>query len=257
MSRKLEILENGLGALQQIMYPQQQDPDTSSADERSIPFLDASSRTPSPASVIGSVHAEELSDTPSRARHSSDNPAFRQSASFPRGRRAPAAPGPRPTDLPAPFTSDFDVASPFPPPVTNGGPFVSPLHHLLSMHESLRDEMGRISSALQELDGRQSMHTLNENLRTREEITYLNAQLAGLSRQVHWLTASQLQRQQSRVGTPGASSSADAGGVEAAVNAVSSATSALSGIARAVGGSGPGDQQGRRRGHSEEGRTKL
>ncbi|KAF2767147.1 hypothetical protein EJ03DRAFT_329433 [Teratosphaeria nubilosa] len=260
MSRKLEILENGLSALQQIMYPQQEDPDASSADERSIPFLDASSRTPSPASVIGSINAQaafEASDPASRARHSSDTSAFRQSATFQRGRRAPAPPGPRATDLPASLTSDFDVASPFPPPATNGGPFASPLHHLLSMHESLRDEMGRISSALQELDGRQSMHTLNENLRTREEITYLNAQLAGLSRQVHWLTASQLQRQQSRVGTPGPSSSADADGVEAAVNAVSHATSALSGIARAVGGSGPGEQQGRRRGHSEEGRTKL
>ncbi|EMC91581.1 hypothetical protein BAUCODRAFT_42625, partial [Baudoinia panamericana UAMH 10762] len=88
--------------------------------------------------------------------------------------------------------TEFDTA--FPPPAANG-PYTSPLHHLLSMHESLRDEMSRMSSALSELDGRHSMATLNENLRTREEISYLGAQVAGLSRQVHWLTSAQLQRQ--------------------------------------------------------------
>ncbi|KXL46465.1 hypothetical protein M433DRAFT_65638 [Acidomyces richmondensis BFW] len=160
------------------------------------------------------------------------------------------------------ISTDFDMASPFPPPAANG-PYVSPLHHLLSMHESLRDEMSRISSALQELDGRHSMQSLNENLRTREEISYLGAQVAGLSRQVHWLTSAQLQRQ-SRAPTPGGTSSAVAGpsdiagagsGVEAAVHAVSTAASALRGAARMTGGGGSG--AGMRRGRSEEGRTKL
>ncbi|EME78427.1 uncharacterized protein MYCFIDRAFT_3693, partial [Pseudocercospora fijiensis CIRAD86] len=107
----------------------------------------------------------------------------------------PEVPGPRPSDLPEPFSLDFELASPFPPPAINGGPYVSPLHHMLSMHESLRDEMSRVSSALQELDGRHSMQILNENLRTREEMQYIGAQVAGLSRQVGWLTSTQLQRQ--------------------------------------------------------------
>lgn len=138
------------------------------------------------------------------------------------------------------------------------------------MHESLRDEMSRISSALSELDGRHSMQILNENLRTREEISYLGAQVAGLQRQVHWLTSAQLQRQQGRSSTPGAGSSssgmADAGagaGVEAAVSAVSTAATALRGAARMVNvggngsGAGAGLGIGMRRGVSEEGRTKL
>ena len=131
------------------------------------------------------------------------------------------------------------------------------------MHESLRDEMSRISSALSELDGRHSMQILNENLRTRDEISYLGAQVAGLQRQVSWLTSAQLQRQQGRSGTPGPSSSgmADAGagaGVEAAVSAVSTAATALRGAARVVNvGQGQREGMPMRRGTSEEGRTKL
>ena len=121
---------------------------------------------------------------------------------------------------------------------------------MLSMHESLRDEMSRINSALQELDGRHSMQILNENMRTREEITYMGAQIGGLSRQVHWLTSAQLQRQ-SRTPTPGAAGTSDmaaaGSSVEAAIN------SAVRGAARMVGSGSPA----MRRGPSEEGRTKL
>ncbi|KAF2216879.1 hypothetical protein CERZMDRAFT_32780 [Cercospora zeae-maydis SCOH1-5] len=165
---------------------------------------------------------------------------------------------PRPTDIPEPFTSDFDLASPFPPPATNG-PYASPLHHLLSMHESLRDEMSRINTALSEVDGRHQMQTLNENLRTREEISYLTAQVAGLSRQVHWLTSAQLQRQ-TRSATPGSSGEAGSS-VGAAIS------SAVQGAARMVSGSagaaGPTPREPGmppipvRRGTNEEGRTKL
>ncbi|KAF2860971.1 hypothetical protein K470DRAFT_257324 [Piedraia hortae CBS 480.64] len=70
-------------------------------------------------------------------------------------------------------------------------PYTSPVHHLLSMHEALREELARVSAALHELDGRHSMQNLNENLRTREEVRVLGAQVAGLARQVHWLTACQ------------------------------------------------------------------
>lgn len=110
------------------------------------------------------------------------------------------------------------------------------------------------------------MQSLNENLRTREEISYLGAQVAGVQRQVHWLTSVQLQRQQSGGGRAAGSGGAAGGeGVEAAVSAVSTAATALRGAARVVnvgqngGGSGGGTGQGvpMRRRTSEEGRTKL
>ncbi|KAF2483019.1 hypothetical protein BDY17DRAFT_250896 [Neohortaea acidophila] len=177
------------------------------------------------------------------------------------------APGPRPTDLPGPYSADFDLDAPasFSAPNTSAGPYASPLHHLLHMHESLRDEISRISSALSELDGRHSMQNLNENLRTREEISYIGAQLGGLQRQVHWLTSAQLHRQQAgRSPTPGSATSAgtaitdatSGAGVEAALGAVNTAATALRGAARMVNVGGR-EASGMRRGASEEGRTKL
>ena len=147
------------------------------------------------------------------------------------------------------------------------------------MHENLREEMSRISTALQELDGRHSMQILNENLRNREEIAYLGGQVAGMNRQVHWLTSTQLQRQQGGGGggsSPRAPSSSTMGrrdhgdasadsagasgaGVQVAVNAMSTAATALRGAARVVnvGAQSPTSPQAMRRGVSEEGRTKL
>lgn len=275
MSRKLEVMQSGFTAMQTILYPKDNHPDEVGAEESCIPLLDESSLVHSRqnsaeiAVVDGSAGFDFEFPVPPQSSPPSSSMALdpfhasaRAGAGLPPSRPAPGPPGPRPADLPQPFTTDFDLPSPsaaFPPPAANG-PYVSPLHHLLSMHESLRDELSRMQAALQELDGRHSMQSLNENLRTREEISYLGAQVAGLSRQVHWLTSAQLQRQ-SRSGTPAASGSsssdmAGAGaGVEAAVSAVSTAATALRGAARTVniGGSG----QGMRRGHSEEGRTKL
>ena len=108
---------------------------------------------------------------------------------------------------------------------------MSPLHHLLSMHESLRDELARMSAAIQELDGRTQMQILNENLRTREAMGHLGAQVGGMQRQVHWLTSARLQRRE-----------------EGPASVVGEAARVLEGIV----GSG-----GMRRRASEEGRTKL
>jgi hypothetical protein len=143
--------------------------------------------------------------------------------------------------------------------------------------------MARISTALQELDGRTSMQILNEGLRNREEIAYLGGQVAGMNRQVHWLTSTQLQRQQgpNSPRAPSASSSnvsrraemgdaAEGGasasgssGVKVAVNAMSTAATALRGAARVVNVGPPSPNPTAtspglmRRGPSEEGRTKL
>lgn len=70
----------------------------------------------------------------------------------------------------------------------------SPTQHLLSLHESLRDEVTRIAGALHELDGRHSMLMLNENLRLKEDMAFLNAQVSGLGRQVGWLTSATVSR---------------------------------------------------------------
>lgn len=197
MSRKLEVLENGFGAMQNILYPKIEE---------------------EPAS-------RRRGETPRHALVSSiENPPRNNNGT---------------EDFP-PFTIDFDDERPasFPPtPATNEEePYVSPLHHLLSMHEALRDELARMSAAMQEMDGRTQMQILNENLRTREAMGHLGAQVGGMQRQVHWLTSARLQRRED----PGAGS---VGGV------VGEAARVLEGIV--------GVGSGMRRRASEEGRTKL
>lgn len=286
INRKLEILETGFTAMQDILSANRSGPpDNGSTETLIVPSRSRAESTatdstriasaddydfPVPPSNRGSAIESESPPT-TNATRSSTTPrttASPRSLTSPPLRPAPQAPFPRPTDLPPPTTTDFDLASPFSStPSGAEGPYSSPLHHLLSMHESLRDEMARVSAALTELDGRHSMQILNENLRTRDEIAYLGGQVAGMGRQVHWLTSAQLQRQ-----TPGGSAAArevgagaSAGGggggsVEGAVNAMSTAATALRGAARVVnvgGGQGSPTSPGMRRGVSEEGRTKL
>ncbi|EME40945.1 hypothetical protein DOTSEDRAFT_74483 [Dothistroma septosporum NZE10] len=259
MNRKLDVLEGGFERMHSILYPKAEDSDQTSAMPSQIPLIEhhgvqetalpADGESPpviDPAELGLDAQGNALPSPVVQRRRTSEGARPILS------RALPVITGPRSADLPEPFSPDFDLASPFPPPVTNGGPYASPLHHMLSMHESLRDEMSRLNSALQELDGRHSMQTLNENMRTREEITYMGAQVAGLSRQVHWLTSSQLQRQ-SQSSTPGAAGPSDVGtagsSVEAAIN------NAVRGAARIVNAGREGMSV--RRNTSEEGRTKL
>lgn len=291
MSRKIEVLESGFVAMQNILDGTHDNLNQDSAEESRVPSLPELRRHSvlTVGTTLASPSDYDFPRPPSSARLQPGSPTSTIQTmhtaignSSPPRRAPPEPPGSRPTDLPVPMSPDFDLPSPFPPPSANG-PYASPLHHLLSMHENLRDEMTRISTTLQDLEGRHSMQILNENLRTREEIAYLGGQVAGMSRQVHWLTSSQLQRQQGR-GTPtggglmrdsvstatltgnsiaGPSSSAvDDGdlaqastGVQGAIGAVGTAATALRGAARMVN---VGSQSGiQRRGTSEEGRTKL
>lgn len=105
--------------------------------------------------------------------------------------------------------------------------------------------MTRIATALHELDGRHSMLILNENLRLKEDMAYLGAQVSGVVRQVGWLTSARLQSQQQR-------EERSEGNGEGAVR---SAASALRGAARVVGVGREGLGLGRRT--TDEGRTKL
>ncbi len=75
-------------------------------------------------------------------------------------------------------------------------PYDSTAHHLLCLHESLREEVGRVSAAVSDLDARASMMVINESLRIKEDLTHTNAAIGGMRMQLHWLMNARLQNQQ-------------------------------------------------------------
>lgn len=70
--------------------------------------------------------------------------------------------------------------------------------YLLSIHESLREEVSQLSTALSDLDVRASMSIMNENLRLREDMAHISAGLNTVRMQVHMLINSRLQQGQQR-----------------------------------------------------------
>lgn len=74
-------------------------------------------------------------------------------------------------------------------------PFDSATHHLLSLHESLREEVDRVSAALSELDAKSSMMLMNESLRAKEDMAHTNAAVNAIRMQLHWLMSARLQTQ--------------------------------------------------------------
>ena len=74
-------------------------------------------------------------------------------------------------------------------------PFDSATHHLLSLHESLREEVDRVSAALSELDAKSSMLLMNESLRVKEDMAHTNAAVNAIRMQLHWLMSARLQTQ--------------------------------------------------------------
>ena len=81
-------------------------------------------------------------------------------------------------------------------PTTAGGPFDSTAHHLLSLHESLRDEVSRVSTTVSELDAKATMMVMNESLRIKDELSHANAAIGGIRHQLHWLVSGRLQNEQ-------------------------------------------------------------
>ncbi|KAJ5102050.1 Zinc finger RING-type [Penicillium alfredii] len=59
--------------------------------------------------------------------------------------------------------------------------------YLLSLHESLRDEVGQLSHAITDLDARASMAIMNESLRIKEDMAHTNAAVNSVRMQVQWL----------------------------------------------------------------------
>lgn len=97
------------------------------------------------------------------------------------------------------------------------GPFESTNHHLLCLHDSLREEVDRVSAALSELDAKASLMVLNETLRTKEEFAHMNGVLGGMRVQLHWLMQTRLQKQAQKIvaratNFAGSSSAANSGG---------------------------------------------
>ncbi|KAB8342930.1 hypothetical protein FH972_022527 [Carpinus fangiana] len=81
------------------------------------------------------------------------------------------------------------------PHSTEAAPFDSATHHLLSLHESLREELDRVASSISEVDARASMMIINENLRLKEDLAHTNAVIGSMRMQLQWLTSARLQTQ--------------------------------------------------------------
>ncbi|EEP75526.1 predicted protein [Uncinocarpus reesii 1704] len=73
--------------------------------------------------------------------------------------------------------------------------------YLLSIHESLREEVSELTHALSDLDARANMTIMNENLRLREDMAHISAGLNTVRMQVHMLINSFLHQGQRPMGT--------------------------------------------------------
>ncbi|GAB7352489.1 hypothetical protein MBLNU459_g2894t2 [Dothideomycetes sp. NU459] len=224
LTRKIQVLEGGFSSLENLLYSKV-DQDADTTDPAPVPFSRPDHhRRNSSEFTTDNLRGYDF-PTPPSATHNEDTQA-----------RLSLNP-----DFPYPAPSD---------------PYASPVNHLLSLHESLRDEMTRIATALHELDGRHSMLILNENLRLKEDMAYLGAQVSGIARQVGWLTSARLQSQTQASRSTGAGERSEGGNGEGTVQgAVTTAATALRSAARVVNVGREGLGLGRRT--TDEGRTKL
>ncbi|KAI1987785.1 hypothetical protein LOZ53_004153 [Ophidiomyces ophidiicola] len=127
---------------------------------------------------------------------------------LPTSEGAPDPPEPVVEDAPPPSISEFqaepdvlpepDVRPEPAAPVGN----TNPTTYLLSIHESLRDDVAQLSSALSDLDARTNMSIMNENIRLREDMAHISAGLNTVRMQVHMLINSRLHQGQQRAMTP-------------------------------------------------------
>ncbi|KAF2496448.1 hypothetical protein BU16DRAFT_378048 [Lophium mytilinum] len=137
-----------------------------------------------------------------------------------------------------PETPDFRLPpASFPPPAASTNnppppPFDSSTHHLLSLHESLRDEVGRIANDLASVEGRTHLLILNENQRAKEEMLHASAAINSLRTQVHWLLSARLQQGRASASGGGGASASAGGSGSASVPAGSSLGSASLGPLR-------------------------
>ena len=154
-------------------------------------------------------------------------------------------------------TLDFRLPSASFPPVAPGNdnsstqpPFDSQVHHLLTLHDSLRDEVSRIANTLMELEGRTNMMVINESQRTKDEMLHTNAAINGMRMQLHWLMSATLHQ---RSNSAGSSTTRAAG----STGATTSSRSATQGAGSRPGPSGTLPAPFRRLSDSTRQDTKL
>ncbi|KAH3918127.1 hypothetical protein HBI56_144830 [Parastagonospora nodorum] len=131
-----------------------------------------------------------------------------------------------PNDAEAP--TDFNLPPASFPPVTQDNensqaqpPFDSQVHHLLTLHDSLREEVSRITNAMTELEGRANMMVFNESTRVKEEMLRTNTAINSMRMQLHWLMSSHLHN---RSNSAGSSSARTTGGTTTATSSGSNVT---------------------------------
>ncbi|OAL50485.1 hypothetical protein IQ07DRAFT_587146 [Pyrenochaeta sp. DS3sAY3a] len=114
---------------------------------------------------------------------------------------------PNDTDTQAP-TSDFNLPPASFPPVPPGNenvptqsPFDSQVHHLLTLHDSLREEVSRIANALTDLDGRTNMMIINESQRAKDEMLHANAAISNLRMHLQWLVSATIHQRTTSAGS--------------------------------------------------------
>jgi hypothetical protein len=139
-----------------------------------------------------------------------------------------------------PETPDFRLPpASFPPPAPSSNtsyanppppPFDSSTHHLLSLHESLREEVGRVANELTSLEGRTNLLIFNENQRVKDEMLHTNAAINSMRMQLHWLMSARLQ--QTRASSSGGASASAGGSGSASVPTGSSLGSSLGPLRR-------------------------
>lgn len=201
MMRKLQVLEGGFKSIDKILQ---------SSDETLEPQRHLQSQRSSTAVIDDDGLSDPLHVGSAQTETEISPNDFYDPLSWPLTDNMSQTPSTAPLETrmhgTLPFMSSIDTAthqpvSPFnhnahSVPVSGSGTepaSLTPYTHLLSLHESLRDEVSRVSGALTDLEGRHSMMILNENLRLKEELAYLGGQVGGLGRQVGWLTSVRLQ----------------------------------------------------------------
>ncbi|KAJ4367580.1 hypothetical protein N0V83_007164 [Neocucurbitaria cava] len=114
---------------------------------------------------------------------------------------------PNDTDPQAP-TPDFRLPPASFPPVPPGNdgaptqpPFDSQVHHLLTLHDSLREEVSRIANALTDLDGRTNMMIINESQRAKDEMLHANAAISSLRMHLQWLVSATIHQRTTSAGS--------------------------------------------------------
>ena len=84
---------------------------------------------------------------------------------------------------------------------SNEPPFDSQVHHLLTLHENLREEVSRISTTLTEVEGRTNMMVINESQRNKDEMLHTNAAINNMRMQLHWLMSATIHQRTTSAST--------------------------------------------------------